>query len=148
MRQLILPIPFLCLALYGCVRTPETHAIKESSATQDYHRRSDSAMALLDSMTSHPKTVYVKSVQTVTRVDRVEVPKVQKEVVYLTEESFPLVKAMPAPVYVRDTVSIERVQTVEKVSLVSPKKTWSLLTIKKVVDTVTVYVRDTVYIAK
>ena len=149
MRQLLLPIPFLCLALYGCVRTPETHVIKESSATQDYHQRSDSALALLDSMTT-PKTVYVKthSVQTVTRVDRVEVPKVQKETVYLTEEYFPLVKAMPAPVYVRDTVTVERVQTVEKVSLVSPKKTWSLLTIKRVVDTVTVYVRDTVYIAK
>jgi hypothetical protein len=148
MRQLILPIPFLCLALSGCVRQPDVYAIKESSAAQDYHQRSDSALALLDSMSSHPKTVYVKTVQTVTRVDRVEVPKVQKETVYLTEESFPLVKAMPAPVYIRDTVSIERVQTVEKVTLESPKKTWSLFTIKRVVDTVTVYVRDTVYIAK
>ena len=149
MRQLLLPIPFLCLALYGCVRTPETHVIKESSATQDYHQRSDSALALLDSMTT-PKTVYVKthSVQTVTRVDRVEVPKVQKEIVYVEEEVSPKVSAMVRPVYIRDTVVIEKTQTVEKVSLVSPKKTWSLFTIKRVVDTVTVYVRDTVYIAK
>ena len=94
MRQLILPIPFLCLALYGCVRTPETHAIQESSAAQDYHQRSDSALALLDSMSSNPKTVYVKTVQTVTRVDRVEVPKIQKEIVYVEEEVSPKVSAM------------------------------------------------------
>lgn len=148
MRQLILPIPFICLALYGCVRTPETHVIKESSATQDYHQRSDSALALLDSMSSNPKTVYVKTVQTVTRVDRVEVPKIQKEIVYVEEEVSPKVSAMVRPVYIRDTVVIEKTQTVEKVSLASPKKTWSLFTIKRVVDTVTVYLRDTVYIAK
>lgn len=148
MRQLLLPIPFLCLALYGCVRTPETHAIKESSATQDYHQRSDSALALLDSMSSNPKTVYVKTVQTVTRVDRVEIPKIQKEIVYVEEEVSPKVSAMVRPVYIRDTVVIEKTQTVEKVSLASPKKTWSLFTIKRVVDTVTVYLRDTVYIAK
>ena len=148
MRQLILPIPFLCLALYGCVRTPETHAIKESSAAQDYHQRSDSALALLDSMSSNPKTVYVKTVQTVTRVDRVEVPKIQKEIVYVEEEVSPKISAMVRPVYIRDTVVIEKTQTVEKVSLASPKKTWSLFTIKRVVDTVTVYLRDTVYIAK
>ena len=148
MRQLLLPIPFICLALYGCVRTPETHVIKESSATQDYHQRSDSALALLDSMSSNPKTVYVKTVQTVTRVDRVEVPKIQKEIVYVEEEVSPKISAMVRPVYIRDTVVIEKTQTVEKVSLASPKKTWSLFTIKRVVDTVTVYLRDTVYIAK
>lgn len=147
MRQLLLPIPFLCLALYGCVRQPETYAIKESSATQDYHQRSDSALALLDSISSNPKTVYVKTVQTVTRVDRVEVPKIQKEIVYIEEVS-PKISAMVRPVYIRDTVVIEKTQTVEKVSLASPKKTWSLFTIKRVVDTVTVYLRDTVYIAK
>lgn len=148
MRQLLLPIPLLCLALYGCVRQPETYAIKESSATQDYHQRSDSALALLDSMSSNPKTVYVKTVQTVTRVDRVEIPKIQKEIVYVEEEVSPKVSAMVRPVYIRDTVVIEKTQTVEKVSLASPKKTWSLFTIKRVVDTVTVYLRDTVYIAK
>ena len=148
MRQLLLPIPFLCLALYGCVRQPEAYVIKESSATQDYHKRSDSALALLDSMSSNPKTVYVKTVQTVTRVDRVEVPKIQKEIVYVEEEVSPKISAMVRPVYIRDTVVIEKTQTVEKVSLASPKKTWSLFTIKRVVDTVTVYLRDTVYIAK
>lgn len=142
MKKLLLP---LLIAASGCVRQPEVHAVKESSSHHDYHRRSDSALALLDSMSS-PKMIYVKSVQTVTRVDRVEVPRLQKETVYLTEESFPLVKAMPRMEVVRDTVTIERVQTVEKVSLAAPKKTWSLFTIKRVVDTV--YVKDTVYIAK
>ena len=147
MKQILLPVPLILLALSGCLRDPKIHAIQESSRDEDYHRRSDSAMALLDSMTK-PKTVYLQthSIKTVTRVDRVEVPKIQKEVVYLTEESFPLVKAMPAPVYVSDTVRIESVRTVEKVTAVQSKRSWSLFTIKKVVDTV--YLRDTVVLLR
>ena len=96
MKQILLPVPLILLALSGCLRDPEIHAIQESSRDQDYHRRSDSAMALLDSMAvSSPEKerVYVYSV------------KKEKEVVYVQEER--PVMAMVRPYRVeRDTVWI------------------------------------------
>ena len=145
MKQILLPVPLILLALSGCLRDPEIHAIQESSRDEDYHRRSDSAMALLDSMTK-PKTVYVHSVETVTRVDRVEVPRIEKEIVYVEQEMLPRVSAMVRPVYIRDTVRVETVRTVERVTALEPKRSWSIFTIKKVVDTV--YLRDTVVLLR
>lgn len=151
MKASILSSLSFLLCLSGCVRQPSNHALQKRSDAQDYRTRSDSALALLSSLTATaPKTVYVKTVQTVTRVAKVAVPHIQKETVYVREDMFPLVspmvRPMPDPVYVRDTVMMEKVVPVERVSLASPKRGWSLFTIKRVVDTV--YLRDTVYIAK
>jgi hypothetical protein len=94
MKQILLPVPLILLALSGCLRDPEVHAIQESSRDEDYHRRSDSAMALLDSMAvSSPEK------------ERVYVYSVKKEVVYVQEER--PVMAMVRPYRVeRDTVWI------------------------------------------
>lgn len=106
MKQLLLPIPILALALSGCVSDPQVYALEKSSGDTDYRQRSDSALALLESM----------SLDTlVTRVLRVNtyLSKVQKDTVYVQEEIRP-VMAMYRPsrvirdtVYVHDTVYLK-----------------------------------------
>jgi hypothetical protein len=106
MKQLLLPIPILALALSGCVSDPQVYALEKSTDAKDYRARSDSAMALLESMTLD--TV-------VTRVVRVNtyVSKVQKDTVYVQEEIRPVmammrrVKPDTVYVYVHDTVYLK-----------------------------------------
>lgn len=143
MKQLLLPIPILALALSGCVSDPQAYALEKSTGDKDYRARSDSAMALLESM-AEPQLVYKTQVKTQTLTKTLTKVEVQKELVYVTSD--PIVSAMvrpEPPSVIRDTVRVyvEKVEMVEKVSA-APKRRWSWF--RKSVDTV--YMHDTVYL--
>ena len=116
----------------------------ESSPTLS---RTDSALALLDSL-SKPRVVreekeiikFLPGEERIKTVTRVETVFVDREVV-----ADAVVRPSYAPSV--DTVYIKEIQTSEVVAQVPPKRRRALIQIvKRVVDTV--YVRDTVYIAK